>query len=79
MNRRGFIFDGETTGKLSHTYIYKEGITVDAAGNETGDSIDLNPCNYLLDQASITSMSWEDIETEEINIEYYEEGDFDEL
>ena len=77
--RRGFIFDGETTGKLSHTYIYKDGITVDAAGNETGDSIDLNPCNYLLDQASITSMSWEDIETEEINIEYYEEGDFDEL
>ena len=76
--RRGFIFDGATTGKLSHTYIYKDEIEIDEDGNETGDSIDLNPCNYLLDQASITSMTWEDITTEEIFVEYYEEGDFEE-
>lgn len=75
--RRGFIFQGEKTGKLMHTYIYKEGITVDAEGNETGDSIDLTPCNYLLDQVGIDRMTWEDIETEEIEITYYDEGDFE--
>lgn len=75
--RRGFIFDGETTGKLMHTYLYKEGITVDERGNETGDSIDLTPCDYLLDQAGIERMTWEDLETEELEITYFESEDFD--
>lgn len=72
--KRGFVFDGETTGKLMHYYIYKDEITIDAEGNETGDSIDLNPCSYLLDQAGL--MTWDELLTDEILIEYYEEEDF---
>ena len=72
--RRGMIFDGKTTGKLLHVYIYTDGITIDDYGNETGDSIDLNPCNYLLDQTDVTT--WEDLFTDEILINFIEEGDF---
>ena len=47
---RGFIFDGETTGKLAHFYIFSEkGIYKDQFGNEIADSIDLQPCDYELD------------------------------
>lgn len=46
---RNFIFDGEITGKKAHFYFFsKDGITVDDFGNEVGDSIDLQPCNYHL-------------------------------
>lgn len=74
--RRGFIFDGRSTGKMMHFYIYKDEIEIDEAGNETGDSIDLQPCNYLLDQAEVTT--WEELLTDEILIEYYEKEDFEE-
>ena len=47
---KGFIFDGNITGKLAHFYIFsKEGIYIDEFGNEVGDSIDLEPCDYHLD------------------------------
>lgn len=72
--KRGFIFDGETTGKLLHVYIYTDGIRIDENGNETGDSVDLNPCSYVLDQTDIKT--WDDLFTDEILIEYFEEGDF---
>lgn len=42
------IFDGKTTGKLLHTYIYQDGIYLDDAGNEVADSIDLCECDYEL-------------------------------
>ncbi len=46
---RNFIFDGEITGKKAHFYFFsKDGITIDEFGNEVGDSIDLQPCNYHL-------------------------------
>lgn len=46
---RNFIFDGEITGKKAHFYFFsKDGITIDDFGNEVGDSIDLQPCNYHL-------------------------------
>ena len=46
---RNFIFDGEITGKKAHFYFFsKDGITIDNFGNEVGDSIDLQPCNYHL-------------------------------
>ena len=44
----GFIFDGEITGKTQHTHFYNE-IHKDRFGNLIGDSIDLSPCDYLLD------------------------------
>lgn len=46
--RAGFIFDGETTGKTQHTHFYNE-IHKDKHGNIIGDSIDLSPCDYKLD------------------------------
>ena len=68
---KGFIFDGKTTGKLTHRYFYKEEIT-DYHGNETGDYIDLTPCDYLLDQ--VNAVNWDDIETEEITLQVYDEN-----
>lgn len=51
--KMGFIFSGSDTGKLTHSYIYIDNIYIDENGNEIGDSIDLNPCNYLLKQENI--------------------------
>lgn len=65
---KGLVFDGLTTGKLTHTYCYTEDIYIDDAGNEVGDYIDLNPCDYLLD-----SVDWESLFTEEIEVQIYEE------
>lgn len=66
----GFIFPGTETTKKTHMYIYVDEIYVDNEGNETGDSIDLLPCDYLLD--SVSCPSWEELFTEEINIQVYE-------
>ena len=49
----GMIFDGETTGKLQHTYIFVEKPYINEYGDEVADSIDLNPCDYKLDTAQI--------------------------
>lgn len=48
----GFKFDGATSGKKQHTYYFlKEGQKpyIDDKGNLTGDSIDLEACDYTLD------------------------------
>lgn len=66
----GMIFDGETTGKLLHTHIYVDDIYIDDAGNETGDSINLSPCDYLLD--SITITDFDSLFIEEIEVQEYE-------
>lgn len=68
---KGMLFLGESTGKKTHTYIYVDEIYEDKYGNETGDSIDLSACDYLLDKATI--VSWENATTEEISIQIYEE------
>lgn len=46
--KEGFIFDGVTSGKLQHTHYFIDEIYIDEHGNETGDSIDLTPCDYLV-------------------------------
>lgn len=46
---KGFIFDGEQTGKLNHSHLYVDDIYINEFGDEVGDSIDLNPCDYELD------------------------------
>ena len=66
----GFIFDGKTTKKQGHTYFFTDDITTDEMGNERGDSIDLSPCDYLLD--SVRYVDWESIFEEEIAIQVYE-------
>lgn len=69
-----FIFDGNTTGKLAHFYIFsKEGIYMDNFGNEIGDSIDLQPCDYRLDAVDRE----EYIESDDYYYEYFGEENFD--
>lgn len=69
--KRGLIFDGETTGKMQHTYFYEDDIYMDRNGNERGDSIDLSPTTYVLD--SVSTPDWEKIWEEEIYIQVYDE------
>ena len=70
---RHFIFEGTDTGKLTHYYIMAEDIHIDAFGNEIGDSIDLEPCDYKLDSVDRE----EYINTEDFYFEYYGEENFD--
>lgn len=67
--KKGFIFDGATTGKLTHTHNYIDEIYINEYGDEVGDSIDLSPCNYELDSVPYKSiMDWV-YSSEEITIE----------
>ena len=68
--KRGFIFDGERTGKLTHFRFFAEnGIYKDEFGNEIGDSIDLQPCDYDLDAVE----KFEYILSDDYFFEYYGE------
>lgn len=69
--RPGFIFPGEDTGKLTHSYNIVPEIYIDEDGNETGDSIDLSPCAYRLD--SIETHTWEELLEVTEYIQTYEE------
>lgn len=69
--KKGLVFDGETTGKMQHTYFYEEDIYTDENGNERGDSIDLSPTTYVLD--SVSFPDWEKIFEEEIRIQVYDD------
>ena len=53
---RGFTFKGEDSGKKLHTYKYVDDIYIDENGNETADSIDLSPCDYVLDEIKYYSI-----------------------
>ena len=66
--KTGMVFDGLTTGKLTHTYFHVDDIYIDEHGNETGDSIDLSPCDYLL-----SSIDLNDVFYEPIAIQVYDE------
>ena len=68
---KGFIFPGSKTGKQTHTYFYVDESYEDENGNLTGDSIDLSPCDYLLDVINIED--WEKMFEEEIEVQTYEE------
>ena len=69
----GFIFPGSETGKLTHKYFYVPCIYTDEDGNITGDSIDLSPCDYLLDSTEVRT-NWFESMDEEINMQVYDEG-----
>ena len=68
--QKGFLFDGVTTGKKQHTYIYVEEPYIDDNGNETADSVDLSACDYLLDD--IEREDWLTLFEREINIQTYD-------
>ena len=67
--QKGFIFPGVMTGKKTHTYFFND-IYTDDKGNITGDSIDLSPCDYLLDDIAV--YDFEKIFEEEIEVQTYE-------
>lgn len=68
-----FIFDGEVTGKKAHFYFFsKDGITIDNFGNEVGDSIDLEPCDYHLGAVD----KFEYLLTDDYFMEYFGEENF---
>ena len=66
--RPGFIFDGDITGKTQHTHFYNE-IHTDKHGNIIGDSIDLSPCDYKLDDMFNNAKKMEDY----LDLDYEEE------
>ena len=68
--QKGFLFDGITTGKKKHTYIYVDEAYIDENGNETADSIDLSACDYLLDD--VEREDWLTLFEKEINIQTYD-------
>lgn len=67
---RGMVFNGKTTGKLTHMHIFIDSIYTDEQGNETGDSINLYPCDYLLN--SIYAVNWDALFSEELEVQYYD-------
>lgn len=71
--KEGFIFEGKKTGKLTHKYYYVDEIYTDEAGNITGDSIDLLPCDYLLSAVDVDD-DWSEAFTEEITYQIYDGG-----
>ena len=66
----GLIFSGNITGKQTHNYFFIDDIYIDEEGNETGDSIDLSPCDYLLSKVDI--FDWEALFEEDINVNLLE-------
>lgn len=62
--KKGFIFRGEETGKLTHQYQYSD-IHENEYGDLIADSINLVPCDYLLDESilqMLQGMEWESVE-----------------
>lgn len=68
----GFIFPGSVTGKLTHTYYMVDSIYKDRWGNLTGDSINLTPCDYLLDKVHLDIEDWWTLFDEEVTQQVYE-------
>lgn len=66
----GLNFPGEVTGKKLHSYFFTDSIKTDSEGNEIGDSIDLSPCDYLLDKTSVKT--WNEITEEELLLYCYD-------
>lgn len=65
---KNFRFEGTRTGKKQHIYFTSE-IYIDSEGNETADSIDLLPCDYLLDSTTRFDRTIEEIFDEELEIQ----------
>lgn len=64
-------FPGTVTGKLQHKHFYVDEIYTDENGNLTGDSIDLSPCDYIIEPENVPSI--DSILEEEVYIQTYEE------
>ena len=71
--KEGFLFDGATSGKLQHTHFFIKDAYVDKFGNETGDSIDLSECDYLV--SSELEIDFELLLREEVQMVDYEQSE----
>ena len=72
---KGMLFNGEITGKKEHKYFYVDHIYTDKKGNLTGHSIDLSPCDYLLDAVTIENERWfEEFLSEDLYMQVFDEG-----
>lgn len=75
--KKGLNFPGSITEKKTHFYVFAEDISIDEFGNEVGDSIDLELCDYLLDDAKIDHdaiyINGEEYSVENIEGDIYEE------
>lgn len=69
--RRGFNFKGEETGKLTHLYQYVEAPYRNEYGDLIADSVNLVPCDYLLDESIQHAV--ESFGREEIYIDFFDE------
>ena len=69
--RTGFIFSGDVTGKKTHFHILVPEIYIDEDGNECGNSIDLQKCDYLL--SSVKTYDWESLLYGEVRLQIYDE------
>lgn len=67
----GFTFKGEITGKLTHLYQYVPEIYQNAHGDWIADSVNLVPCDYLLDESIEHAI--DSFGEEEIYIQVYDE------
>ena len=56
---------------MQHIYFNSEEIYIDNNGNETGDSIDLLPCDYVLDATE--KFEPENLFSEDIEVQSYED------
>lgn len=68
--KKGFNFEGALSGKKQHSYLTVDEIYIDEFGNETGDSVDLSPCDYKLDQVTYHSIDEYFEATEDVWIEF---------
>ena len=66
----GLTFDGDTSGKLKHKHLNVDKIYLDAHGNEIGDSVDLTPCDYVVND--VNEVNFDLLTEEEIDIICYE-------
>ena len=69
--RRGFTFRGEDTGKLTHLYQYVEKPYRNEYGDLICDSVNLVPCDYILDESIQHAV--ETFGTEELYIDVFDE------
>ena len=70
--KKGKVFRGEFTGKKLHKHFRVPEIYIDEWGNETGDSIDLSPCDYELDAMECMT-DWDPFAPLEIEVQNYDE------
>lgn len=67
----GFVFDGKTTGKLTHYYIYRNKIDV-IDGIEYGNSVDLHECDYLIKRVTMADLL-EIVEKRDVEMQVYDD------